>query len=87
MLFRSAYTWLRTSMRSMRGNLAWNFFFWSFSFSEGLDFSVGMLIGLVIVRVFYTTPRSLLKLEKHKDQGTWYIYNNGFSRMTVIVLY
>ena len=36
------------------GKLGLEFFFWSFSFSEGLDFSVGILIVPVIVRVFYT---------------------------------
>ena len=72
-------------MRSMRGNLAWKFFFWSFSFSEDLDFSVGILIVLVIGSLLYGT-KVVISLEKHKDRGIWYIYNNGFSRMTVIVL-
>ena len=31
------------------------FFFLSFSLSEGLDFSVGMLIGLVTVSLLYGT--------------------------------
>ena len=53
-------------MRSMRGNLAWNFFFGSFSLSEGLDFSVGILIVLVIVSLLYGT-KVAISLEKHKD--------------------
>ena len=43
------------------GKLGLEFFFWSFSLSEGLNFSVGILIVLVIVRVFYTAPRSLFR--------------------------
>ena len=39
----------------MLGFFLFSFFFLSFSLSEGLDFSVGMLIGLVTVGLLYGT--------------------------------